>query len=374
MRRLTSGRRTGRLLPLAVVAALLVTAAFVWWSDSSTTGVRAYFSSAEGLNVGDDVKVLGVKVGEITEIENESKGVTVSMEIDSGQPIPADAHAAIVSPSLVSGRFVQFDPVFTGGERLDDGATVPLERTAVPVTFDDVKQQLTDLATTLGPEGTSKSGPLADAITSLEHGLRNGNSEQLRTSIGELRSAATALSDGRSDLFGTIKHLNTFTQNLALNDAAVRGFTTKLDNVSTVVSDNRTNLKGAIRGLATVLAVTEKYFKKHGGRITSSVADLDRLAAALADRSNELAGVLHTAPHALIGLHNTIQDQAITGRATLSGLDNVAQLLCGSILGVGGTSQQCIDGLGPITELLGLVPQGDTSGLPLPGATNRGEE
>ncbi|WP_418061642.1 MCE family protein [Pimelobacter simplex] len=339
---------------IALVAAALVAGAFVWQRDSGSTTVRAYFASAEGLNVGDDVKVLGVKVGTIDKIENEPKGVLVTLQVDAGQPIPADAHAAIVSPSLVSGRFVQLDPVYDGGERMADGATISLERTAVPVTFDDVKQQLTDLATTLGPDAGKKAGPLAVAITALERSLRDGNSTQLRTSIDELRGAATALSDGRSDLFSTIKNLDAFTRNLALNDAAVRGFTTELDDVSAVLAANRTNLTGALDDLATVLAATDAYFTKHRKRLRSTTKDVNLLAAALADRSNELAGVLHVAPHALIDLSNTIQDQAITGRATLSALDNVPQLLCGAVLGVGGTAEQCAQVLQPLADLLGL--------------------
>ncbi|MCX6399730.1 MAG: MCE family protein [Propionibacteriales bacterium] len=361
--------RSGRGLLAAVVVVALVAGAFLWTRDSNATIVQARFTSAEGLNVGDDVKVLGVRVGEIKKIANDDEGVLVTLQVDAEQPIPADAHAAIVSPSLVSGRFVQFDPVYTGGARMQDGDVVGLDRTAVPVTFDDVKQQLTDLATTLGPDDGKQTGPLAVAITSLEKALKDGNSTQLRTSIAELRGAATALSDGRSDLFSTIANLNTFTKNLALNDAAVRGFTTELDDVGAVLSANRTNLSGALKDLATVLAATEKYFKKHGGRLTESVTDLNTLSAILADRSNELAGVLHLAPHALIGLSNTVQDQAITGRATATNFDSISQLLCGAVLGAGGTSEDCINALDPLLGLLGVLPGGETGGLPLVGGT-----
>ena len=350
MTRLLTGRRVLTLLVVAAVALGLL----AWNRDTGSTTVHAMFSRAEGLNTGDDVKVLGVRVGEITGIENTPEGVLVTMTVDSGQPIPADAHAAIVSPSLVSGRFVQFEPFYTGGDKLEDGATIALEKTAVPVTFDDVKQQLTDLATTLGPDKGKRNGPLADAITAIEKGLRDGNSTDLRQAITELQGAATALSDGRSDLFSTIRNLNTFTKNLALNDAALRGFTTELEDVSGVLAANRSNLSGAIRDLAAVLPVVEKYFRKHRGRIRESVTDLNTLAATLADRSNELAGILHLAPHAIVDLSNTIEHQAITGRATLSGLDSAAQLLCGAVLGAGGTSEQCTQALQPLLGLLGL--------------------
>jgi len=348
--------KPGRAMVAVLIAAALAFGVFAWLGDSNHTTILASFTSAEGLNVNDDVKVLGVSVGEITAIENEGDGVLVTMEVNSDQPIPADAHAAIVSPSLVSGRFVQLAPVFTGGERLEDGATIDIDRTAVPVTFDDVKQQLTDLATTLGPAKGKKGGALASAITALDRSLKNGNSHRLRTAIADLRGAATALSDGRSDLFSTIDNLDTFTRNLALNDAAVRGFTDELDAVGTTLATNRSTLRGTMRDLADVLALTEQYLGKHHRRLTGTLRDLNLLAAALADRSNEFAGVLHIAPHALIGLHNTIQDQAITAQVNATNFDNVAQLLCGALLGAGGTSQQCQDALEPLFGLLGLTP------------------
>jgi len=356
MRGLVRSLRSGRGLVGLLAVAVLITGAWTWLDDNSQVTIRAHFTSAEGLNVDDDVKVLGVSVGRVTEIKNDGDGVVVTLEVDEDQPIPADARAAIVSPSLVSGRFVQLAPVWTGGDRLEDGATIDEERTAVPVTFDDVKQQLTDLASTLGPEKGRKGGALATTILALERSLEHGNSGRLRTAIIELRGAASALSDGRTDLFGTIENLDTFTRNLALHDGAVRGFTEELDAVSSVLATNRRTLRGAVRDLAGVLGLTERYLKDHRGRIAGTIRDLNLLMAAIADRSNELAGVFHLAPHALIGLFNTIEDQAIVVRSSGTGYDTAAQLICGALLGTGGTSQQCRGALDPLFDLLGLRP------------------
>ncbi|RHW26325.1 MCE family protein [Nocardioides immobilis] len=354
MRTLLGWLKPGRAVVAVVVAAALAFGSVVWHGDSSNTTIRARFASTEGLNVDDDVKVLGVSVGKITAIENDGDDVLVTMEVDADQPIPADARAAIVSPSLVSGRFVQLAPVWNGGDRLEDGATIDVEHTAVPVTFDDVKQQLTDLATTLGPTRGRRGGALATTIIALERSMKNGNSGRLRTAIAELRGAATALSDGRSDLFSTIENLDAFTRNLALNDAALRGFTDELDAVGTTLAVNRSSLRGAMRDLGEVLGMTERYLDRHRGRLTGALEDLNLLAAALADRSNEFAGVLHVAPHGPIDLHNTLQDQALTAQVNGADFDSAAQLLCGALLGTGATSQQCRDALEPPLDLVGL--------------------
>lgn len=370
IRRLRSPRR---LVALVLVGALAMTT-LGFTRDRAQTTVTAEFTNTAGLYVGDDVRVLGVRVGEVTAIEPQGEKVVVELAVDGDQPVPVDARAAIVSPSLVSGRFVQLEPVWTGGERLRDDARITLDRTAVPASFDDVKQELTDLASALGPgEDGQKSGPLRDAILTINANLENGNAEQLRTSLAALRDAAGSLASGREDLFGTVDNLNRFTQNLATSDAAVQGFTTKLADVSAVLRANRTELTGTIAALTTALDSVDSLLAKDRATITATVTKTNELAANLADRSNELAGVLHIAPHSLIGLHNTIEDQAINGRATLANLDSVAELLCSAILGVGGTSGQCRQALQPLLDLLGLgtlTPASAPSGGTATGTPN----
>ena len=78
--------------------------------------------------------------------------------------VPADADAVVLAPSLVSDRYVQFSPVYDGGAKMKDGATVPLERTATPVELDQVYGALDDLSAALGPNGANKNGALSDLV------------------------------------------------------------------------------------------------------------------------------------------------------------------------------------------------------------------
>ena len=56
---------------------------------------------------------------------------------------PADAKAIIVANNLVGTRFVQLTPAYkTSGPKMADNAVIGLERTAVPVEWDEVKTQL----------------------------------------------------------------------------------------------------------------------------------------------------------------------------------------------------------------------------------------
>lgn len=337
------------LVALLVIAAIGVTLV----RDSSSTEVTVYFSSGTGLYKGDDVKVLGVKVGQVASVEAQGDQVKVVLAVDSSNPVPVDAKAAIVAPNLVSGRFVQLAPAWKSGPRLQDGAVIRKDRTAVPVSFDEVKREVTDLSEALGPKAGG-SGSLSDAITTIDANLAEGNDQQLRSSIAGLRAAAGALSDRRSELFQTIANLNSFTRNLATNDAAVQGFILRLGRVTTYLDANRDDLGATIDELARLTSSLSGFVRNHRDEITTSVARAGELTGTLARQADDIATILHVAPHAIDNLYNAIEDGAITGRLALANLDSVASLVCGALLSVGAGETACQTALAPLLQTLGL--------------------
>ena len=102
----------------AALVVLLVAGVAVLFRTSDTinrTNVVAYFENSNGIYVGDDVRILGVNVGKIAEIEPQPDRVKISFWYDSKYKVPADAKAAILSPTLVTARAIQLTPVYTGG-------------------------------------------------------------------------------------------------------------------------------------------------------------------------------------------------------------------------------------------------------------------
>lgn len=91
----------------ALVAVVAVLAATGVWMITSGGGrpVTAYFTNAAALFEDNDVRVLGVPVGKIDRITPEGDRVRVDMTItDDDVRLPADVRAAVISPSLVTGR------------------------------------------------------------------------------------------------------------------------------------------------------------------------------------------------------------------------------------------------------------------------------
>ena len=137
-----------------LLALLLVVVGYFGFQKATTDTVTAYFKSTTGLYEGDPVRVLGVNVGRVVSIDPLSDSVRVKLRLNKSVDVPADAKAVIVAQSLVSGRFIQLAPVYTKGPKLVGGTDIPMERTAIPMEWDDLKTQLNRLTEAIGPDGS----------------------------------------------------------------------------------------------------------------------------------------------------------------------------------------------------------------------------
>jgi phospholipid/cholesterol/gamma-HCH transport system substrate-binding protein len=74
--------------------------------------VTALFPAANGVAIGTDVRIAGMKVGTVAEqrLEPKSFQAEVTLALDGGVPIPSDSSAAITSESLLGGSYVALLP------------------------------------------------------------------------------------------------------------------------------------------------------------------------------------------------------------------------------------------------------------------------
>ena len=76
----------------------------------------------------------------------------------------------------------------------------------MPVEWDEVKEQLTQLSAQLGPQQGSMQGPLSSFVNQAADTF-DGNGDSFRQALRELSQTAGRLGDSRTDLFGTIRNL-----------------------------------------------------------------------------------------------------------------------------------------------------------------------
>ena len=97
---------------------------------SSSRDYKAVFADATGVVKGDDVRVAGVKVGSVSDVEIvERTRALVSFTVDDTTSISGATLALIRYRNLVGQRYLSLSEGIGDGRRLPEGATIPLERT-----------------------------------------------------------------------------------------------------------------------------------------------------------------------------------------------------------------------------------------------------
>jgi phospholipid/cholesterol/gamma-HCH transport system substrate-binding protein len=329
--------RINKVVASGVVLAVLATA-FALWPRQDSMHVTAMFSRAVGLYPGSDVRVLGVPIGTVTSVTPKGEQVAVEFEYDAAVKVPATAKAAVVAPSLVSDRYVQLLPAYTAGPVMSNGATIALDRTAVPVELDRISQSLDDLMVALGPEGANKDGALSRL---LDTGARNleGQGTAIHDTNHDLSLALQTLSGGKNDLFSTVKNLQSFTSTLATNDTQLRRLNADLASVSDQLAGERGDLGDALRNLAIALNETSTFVHDNRSVLKTNVDRLTSVTTTIARQRDALAESLTDAPVAVSNLQNAYNpiSGTLDTRNNAEQLHDPALLVCALINGPTGT-------------------------------------
>lgn len=327
-----------------VVLALIALTVTNVWERTHTSRATIWFTNTTGLFAGDPVKIRGVSIGTVESVEATPSKVAVEVTYDNSVHVDESAKAAIVAPTLVSGRYVQFvNPARSKkGSELQDGAVIDLKRTAVPVGYDEIKNQVTDLAGQLGPKSASDKGALGRFIdtsaSTLDH---NGGS--LKGAVDALSDAMNTLSAGGPDLFGTVRNLQQVVTALRNSDEQIVEFSSQLDGASALLDDNRTQLDAALRALNGMVPGLREYLKENRGALSHDVKDLTQVSRLLVDRQNDLAQILHTAPTALSNLYNIYDpdSNSLTAGLAISDFPDPVSLICALLTTVDAPKKEC---------------------------------
>jgi len=324
------GRRHRRVLTAAAAAGLVVLLLIGYGSwrvlfRAAGTRFGAVFSATVGIYPGSEVKMLGVTVGKVDSVTPQGNQVLVRMHLDHGRRAAADTGAVILSPSLVSDRYVQLTGLYLSGPALADGAVIPAGRTATPVELDQLYSSVNQLATALGPAGANSTGALSKL---LDTGAANlgGNGSALNQTLDQLSKATSVFADSRDDLFQTIDNLKNFTGMLAANNAGVQQVNQQLATVSQVLADDRQSFATALAQLASALDSVNAFIASNRARIKSNVDKLAATSQLLIKQKQSLQQVLATAPLAVQNLLNAYDPShnTLNGRADLNELDGLA--------------------------------------------------
>ncbi|MFE1424314.1 MCE family protein [Streptomyces fungicidicus] len=322
--------RRGRVLTGVLALVVLVTAGLTTARvlDSDGTRITAYFDRAVGVYAGSDLRVLGVRVGEVESVRPRGTTVRVGLLLDEGVKVPEGARAVVVAGSIVADRYVQLTPAYSSGPALAEGAVLPAARNRTPVEIDQLYASITELGEALGPDGANADGALSDLLSTGAANL-DGNGEAIGETVEEFGKAAKTLDGSSGDLFGTLRRLQTFTTMLKEKDTDVRTAQERLDEVVGFFADNKDDLAGALKELGKALGQVKTFVEDNRGELAENVDRLVPLTRTLVEQRASLAEALDVAPLAtgnLVEAYNP-DSRTLDGRANLNEISMGGPLL-----------------------------------------------
>jgi phospholipid/cholesterol/gamma-HCH transport system substrate-binding protein len=123
---------TGAIVLVVAIGFLAFAVAHSGRTAGSGYSLQARFDHIDGLSVGGDVRIAGVKVGTVTEtrIDPKSFSAIVTLTVRDGIELPKDSAASIVSESLLGGKYISLSP---GGDDtvLKPGQSITITQSSV---------------------------------------------------------------------------------------------------------------------------------------------------------------------------------------------------------------------------------------------------
>ncbi len=251
-----------------------------------TDTYQADFAEAGGLEVGDDVSVSGMPVGDVEGITLRGTSVRVTFSVDRSVRLGRDTRAAITTVSALGERGLAVTP--DGPGALDSDDVIPLDNTRSPYSLTDALGRLSDTVEATDTAQLDESlRTLSDTMAAVDPGLDRAldgvsrlsrtvasRDESLRallhrakdvTAILERRSDRMnallvdadlilgELQRRRDDLAGLITHVNSLSQQLSGLVADTQDSLTptlqKLDSVLDMLNTRRDDIAAAIENL-----------------------------------------------------------------------------------------------------------------------------
>jgi virulence factor Mce-like protein len=295
----------GPLAKLVVFALVTILASYVLISTITNAGYgeqtsyRAQFSDVAGLVEGDEVRIAGVRVGQVVGIglSERSDGqatdrptAEVELEVDADVPVPATVEATIRYRNLVGQRYIALsEGEGAAGRTLEEDALIPLAQTTPALDLTVLFGGFQPLLQALSPADMNR---LSFEIIQVFQG-EGGTVQSL---LSHVASLTDSLADKDAVIGSVIDNLSTVMGSLAARDEQLSGLVVSLQQFVTGLAADRDAIFDSLVTIDELAATTTGFLEDARAPLTADIEALGDLSTNLADSGDVLEGFLQLAP------------------------------------------------------------------------------
>ncbi|SEB03209.1 MULTISPECIES: MCE family protein [unclassified Mycobacterium] len=281
-------RSNSTLIKFSVFAAVMVLMtvflfmAFGQYRSGSTSQYKAVFADASRLKGGDSVRVAGVRVGTVNDVElQDDHKVLVTFDADKDVALTTGTKVAVRYLNLVGDRFLELTAAPGSSRILPAGSTIGEDRTSGALDLDLLLNGLRPVVRGLNPQDVN-------ALTSSLVQIFQGQGDNLDSLLGRTSSFSNTVADNAQTVSHLIDNLNQVVGTLSKDGNQFSGAIDKLQQLISGLAQDRDPIGSAITQLDQGTASITSLLNQAREPLKLTVDELNRLAPFLDDHKTVL--------------------------------------------------------------------------------------
>jgi phospholipid/cholesterol/gamma-HCH transport system substrate-binding protein len=289
----------GLFAVVTILATTLLAATIVNLDFTTEHTYRAVFSDVTGLEEGDDIRVAGVRVGEVEDIRIKDRTLAeVDFTVSADRPLLTSTGAVVRYRSLVGQRYIALTEGTGDGTRLPPGGRIPLSRTQPALDLNVLLNGFKPLFAALSPQDVNQLA--TEIIKTLQ-----GEGGTVNSLLAHTASLTTTLA-GRDQLIGSvINNLNSVLETLDKRGGRFSNLLKQLRRVISGLSADRKPLGESLVSIGDLTEATSGLLADARPPLKDDIAELTELTGTLNDNEKTVEGVLKRLPNKLDELTGT---------------------------------------------------------------------
>jgi len=303
----------GLLSPLLKLITFLVVTSFATYvlaatiantSFGKTTSYKAQFTDVIGLQLGDDVRIAGVRVGTITDIKvvdhnNAHNTAQVTFTVQKSRSLPKSTEAHLRYRNLIGQRYLDIEQgAGDPNEILKKNGTIPESQTFPALDLTTLFQGFKPLFQGLNADQINKLS--SEIIKTLQ-----GEGGSLDLLLGNLADLTNAIADKDQVIGNVVDNLTSVLSAVGARDTELSNLILQLQQFISGLAKDRTSIGNSIDGINVLATSTAGLLTQVRAPLAKDVTDLTAFAGDLNNNRATINYVLAQFPGTVASLIRT---------------------------------------------------------------------
>ncbi|GAB2797631.1 MCE family protein [Amycolatopsis magusensis] len=260
----------------------------------------ARFTDVTALNAGDDIRISGVRVGQVEELKVVDQHIAqVKFSVDRGRRLPSDLRATIKYRNMVGQRYIALERgKLPGAEPMVPGDEIPLERTTPALDLTDLFNGFKPLFQALSPTDVNQlSGEIVQVL--------QGEGSTVESLLMHTGALTTTLASRDQVIGQVITNLNSVLKTINSKGDRLSSVVSTLQQLVSGLAEDRTAIGEAVQGVADLSDATAGLFEVARPPLKETIAELGAVSGNLAAQEDELDQFFELLPKKLDAVGRT---------------------------------------------------------------------